>query len=161
MVNAVISTTMEVKKALITAAADDQRTLPLQTLVDRDGKTRTALSILIEEVLSAGIESIGVVINPDDQAAYRSAAGEYAQRVEFIGQEQSLGYAHAIHSAADFTHDEPFLLLVGDHLYISGLDRSCAQQLVQIARRRTVPYQPSRPRTKASCRSTVLSAAIS
>lgn len=125
---------MEVKKAVITAAADDQRTLPLQTLVDSDGKTKTALCILIEEVLSADIESIGVVINPDDQSAYRSAAGEYADRVEFIEQEQSLGYAHAIHCAARFTQNQPFLLLVGDHLYISGLNQSCAQQLVQIAR---------------------------
>lgn len=125
---------MEVQKALITAAADDQRTLPLQSLVDRDGETRTALCILIAEVLSAGIESIGVVINPDDQAAYRAAAGDYADRVVFIGQEQALGYAHAIHCGAAFTAEEPFLLLVGDHLYISGTDRSCAQQLVQIAR---------------------------
>lgn len=124
---------MQVKKALITAAADDQRTLPLQSLVDRDGTTKTALTILIEEVVSAGIDSIGVVINPADQAAFRSAAGSYAEQVVFIEQEQSLGYAHAIRCGAEFTRDEPFLLLVGDHLYISGADRSCAQQLVEIA----------------------------
>jgi len=125
---------MNVKKALITAAADDQRTLPLQSLVDRDGATKSALGILIEEVLSADIESIGLVINPNDQAAYRAAVGEYTDRVVFINQGQPLGYAHAIHCGAYFTADEPFLLLVGDHLYISGTDRSCARQLVQIAR---------------------------
>ena len=134
MLDAVISTIMEVKRALITAAGEDQRTLSLQSLVDRDGNTRTALCILIEEVLSAGIESIGVVINPDDKTAFRSAAGEYANRVDFIEQKQSLGFAHAVHRAAEFTQDEPFLLLVGDHLYVSGLDETCAQQLVQIAR---------------------------
>jgi UTP--glucose-1-phosphate uridylyltransferase len=125
---------MEVKTALITAAGDDQRTLPLQSLVDRDGNTKTALAILIEEVLSAGIDSIGVVIHPDDRSAYRSAAGEHAPRVEFIEQRQPLGYGHAIHCAAEFTREHPFLLLVSDHLYVSGLDKTCAQQLVRVAR---------------------------
>jgi Flp pilus assembly protein TadD len=35
---------MKITKALITAAAKSQRTLPLQTLVDRDGVPRTALA---------------------------------------------------------------------------------------------------------------------
>ena len=60
---------MEIKKAIITAAGQAQRNLPLQTLVDRDGKTKTALTILIEEILSAGIEEICVVVCPGDQQA--------------------------------------------------------------------------------------------
>ena len=55
---------MEIRKALITAAGKNQRTLPLQSLVDRDGVTKTALAIIIEEILRAGIEQIGVVISP-------------------------------------------------------------------------------------------------
>jgi hypothetical protein len=35
---------MDIRKAVITAAGPGQRTLPLQTLVDRNGKTKTALS---------------------------------------------------------------------------------------------------------------------
>ncbi len=50
---------MEIRKALITAAGKNQRTLPLQSLVDRDGVTKTALAIIIEEILRAGIEQIG------------------------------------------------------------------------------------------------------
>ena len=42
---------VEIKKAIITAAGKSQRTLPLQTLVDRDGNQKTALQIIIEEVL--------------------------------------------------------------------------------------------------------------
>ena len=53
---------MDIRKALITAAGESQRTLPLQSLVDRDGVTKTALAIIIEEVIGAGIETIGVVI---------------------------------------------------------------------------------------------------
>ena len=66
---------MEIRKALITAAGKNQRTLPLQSLVDRDGVTKTALAIIIEEIQRAGIEQIGVVISPGDEGAYRSAAG--------------------------------------------------------------------------------------
>ena len=125
---------MDIRKALITAAGQSQRTLPLQSLVDRDGVTKTALAIIIEEVLGAGIENIGVVISPGDETAYRLAAGAHAGRLTFILQTKPLGYAHAIHSAAGFCGDDPFLLLVGDHLYLSTVAKGCAQQLVELAR---------------------------
>ena len=51
-------TPVETKRAIITAAGETQRTLPLQTLVDRDGQPKTALRILIEEALCAHIEEI-------------------------------------------------------------------------------------------------------
>jgi UTP--glucose-1-phosphate uridylyltransferase len=125
---------MDVKKVLVTAAGGDQRTLPLQTLVDRDGVTKTALAIIIEEVLSAGVENIGVVISPGDQVPFTAAAGKHAKSLTFIEQTQPLGYAHAVRSAARFTGSDPFLLLVGDHLYVSSETRTCAQQLVETAR---------------------------
>lgn len=125
---------MDIRKALITAAGKNQRTLPLQSLVDRDGVTKTALAIIIEEILSAGIEKIGVVISPGDEAAYRVAAGAHASRLTFIEQAEPRGYAHAIHSAAEFCEGDAFLLLVGDHLYLSATEKGCAQQLVEIAR---------------------------
>jgi len=125
---------MEIRKALITAAGKTQRTLPLQSLVDRDGVTKTALAIIIEEILRAGIEKIGVVISPGDEAAYRAAAGAHAARLSFIAQPQPLGYAHAVHCAAEFCGSDAFLLLVGDHLYLSATEQGCAQQLVSVAR---------------------------
>ena len=44
---------VKIRKAVITAAGRTQRNLPLQTLVDRDGHSKSALTILIEEVLHA------------------------------------------------------------------------------------------------------------
>ena len=125
---------MDIKKAIITAAGKSQRTLPLQTLVDRDGNTKTALRIIIEEVLSAGIEEICVVICPGDEAAYSAAAGPQRSRLQFIEQRDALGYGHAVFCARDFTAKRPFLLLVGDHLYVSRGPRRSAQQLVEIAK---------------------------
>ncbi len=124
---------MEIKKAIITAAGKSQRTLPLQTLVDRDGATKTALRILIEEVLSAGIEEICVVVCPGDQAAYAAAAGGQGGRLRFVEQTASLGYGHAVFCAKDFVGNSAFLLLVGDHLYVSGGQKRAAQQLVERA----------------------------
>ncbi len=125
---------MEIKKAIITAAGKNQRTLPLQSLVDRDGTTRTALQIIIDEVVRAGIDEIAVVISPGDQQAYESAAGAHAARLTFVEQTQPLGYGHAVHCAKAFTVGSPFLLLVGDHLYVSRNAQGCAQQLVETAR---------------------------
>jgi len=124
---------MDIRKAVITAAGPSQRTLPLQTLVDRDGKTKTALAIIVEEALDSGAEEICVVVFPGDAEAYRAAAGAHGRRLQFVEQHQSLGYGHAVWSAHQFTGSDPFLLLVGDHLYLSRENTSCARQLVEIA----------------------------
>ncbi|HVM51050.1 MAG TPA: sugar phosphate nucleotidyltransferase [Candidatus Acidoferrum sp.] len=127
------SNLVDIKKAIITAAGKGQRTLPLQTLVDRDGATKTALRIVIEEVLAAGIEEICVVVSPGDQAAYTAAAGAQGKRLHFVEQNASRGYGHAVHCAREFVGKAPFLLLVGDHLYVSGGQKRAAQQLVERA----------------------------
>ncbi len=124
---------MKVRKAVITAAGKSQRTLPLQTLVDRDGAARSALAILAEEITSAGIEEIAVVICPGDEAAYAEAAGPHASHMQFIEQPEALGYGHAVHCAASFTGKDPFLLMVGDHLYLSRTETSCTAQLLATA----------------------------
>jgi UTP--glucose-1-phosphate uridylyltransferase len=124
---------VNLRKAVITAAGRQQRTLPLQTLVDRDGQTKSALTIIIEEVLQAGIDEIGVVICPGDQEPFATAAGDHARRLQFIEQPAPLGYGHAVQCAHGFTGNEPFLLLVGDHLYVAKGPKPCAKQLVEIA----------------------------
>lgn len=125
---------MKVTQAVITAAAPNQRSLPLQTLVDRNGTTRTALAILASEIIEAGVKRIAVVVHPGDEEAYAKAVGELARQVEFIVQDPpGSGYGHAIRCAADFTRDQPFLLTVSDHLYTSGIKQSCAAQLLATA----------------------------
>lgn len=124
---------MQPRRALITCAGRNQRTLPLQTLVDRDGRARTALEILIEEVLGADIVEVGVVIAPGDEPAYRSAAGPLASHLSFIEQPAPLGYGHAVWCARSFTDRDPFLLVVGDHLCVSRVSESCSAQLARIA----------------------------
>ncbi|MBI3957669.1 MAG: UTP--glucose-1-phosphate uridylyltransferase [Chloroflexi bacterium] len=124
---------MHITKALITAAGRRQRTLPLQTLIDRDGVEKSVLRILVEEVIAAGVDDIGVVVHPGDESAYADVVGEHAGRLRFLPQSEPLGYGHAVHCARDFVGGDPFLHLVGDHLYVSRDGQGCAQRLVEVA----------------------------
>jgi UTP--glucose-1-phosphate uridylyltransferase len=124
---------MKVRKAVITAAGAQQRTLPLQTLIDRDGVEKPILRILLEEVFSAAIDQACVVVGPGDATRYAEAAGDLARRVHFVDQPEPRGYGHAIACAKDFTSGEPFLHLVGDHIYLSPSNNGCARRLVALA----------------------------
>jgi UTP--glucose-1-phosphate uridylyltransferase len=124
---------MKVRKAVITAAGTHQRTLPLQTLIDRDGVEKPILRIILEEVLSADIERACVVIAPGDEALYAQAAGDLVSMVRFVEQSEPRGYGHAIWCAREFTAGDAFLHLVGDHVYLSTSQEGCARRLVAIA----------------------------
>lgn len=124
---------MKTTKAVITAAGADQRTLPLQTLIDRDGVEKSVLRIIIEETLHAGVDEICIVIRPGDENAFRNVAGDHAGRLEFAHQEEPLGHGHAVFCARQFVGDESFLHLVGDHLYVNQTEKRCAQYLVEVA----------------------------
>lgn len=125
---------MKIRKAIVTAAGPGQDALPLHVLVDRDGVEKTAIEMIIEEIDSAGIESVGVIINPGSATAYREAAGKYQDRLTFIEQsEAGAGYGQAILSGKEFIANEPFLHMVGDHLCFSKTPKRCAMQLCEVA----------------------------
>ena len=125
---------MDITKAVITAARRDQYSLPLQMIIDRDGVEKSVLHILVEEVLDAGVDDICVVIRPGDEATYAAVAGEHAGRLHFVQQTEQKGYAHAVYCAREFVGRDPFLHLVGDHLYVSQSRDRCTPQLVEVAR---------------------------
>jgi len=137
---------VKLRRALITAAGRDDQALPLQRLIDRDGRPKTALEILVEEALSAGAHEIAIVVRPGEETAYRAAAGKAPSRLELIPQDEPRGYGHALKLGRGFVAGEPFLHLVGDHLAVSDLVepaadaaeagpscRRCAEQLVAVA----------------------------
>ena len=124
---------MRIKKAVITAAGQSQRALPLQTLIDRDGQEKAVLCILIEQALAANVEEICVVVWPGDEARYADAAGRHASAVHFVPQPEPKGYGNAILCARDFTGADPFLHMVGDHLYVSAGTEPSTHRLVALA----------------------------
>jgi UTP--glucose-1-phosphate uridylyltransferase len=102
-------------------------------LIDRDGVQKSVLAILLSEAFAAQIETCCVVVSPGDEEPFRAAAGEHADRLEFVVQEEPAGYGHAVLCAREFVRDEPFLHMIGDHIYVSDTDRCCAEQLVVVA----------------------------
>ncbi|HET6383417.1 MAG TPA: sugar phosphate nucleotidyltransferase [Armatimonadota bacterium] len=125
-------------------------------LVDVDGITKPTIQIICEEAINSGIQEICIITNPDVDEQMRrhfrplsaerlpSFAGkEWAlkqsekladleQRLTFVMQEKPEGYGHAVFQAREFVGGEPFLLLLGDHVYISRNDRPCARQVIDV-----------------------------
>ncbi len=126
-------------------------------MVDRDGLTMPVLQIIAEEAFESGIEEIGDVSASGDEPIYRDQLRNYAENLRSAfrgvewGEEQArrlveleqrlwfadlpdpLGYRHAVWSARPWIEDEPLLLLLGDHLYISSEPRRCGRQLLDLA----------------------------
>ena len=124
---------MQIRKAVITAAGREQRTLPMQTLFDQQGKERPVLSFIVGEALRAGISEICIVVWPGDEEPYAKLLADDAARLTFVRQTDPRGYAHAVSCARDFVNDEPFLHLVGDHIYVDADSSGCARRLVEAA----------------------------
>jgi UTP--glucose-1-phosphate uridylyltransferase len=58
--------------------------------------------------------------------------GAFGDRLHYAVQETAEGFGHAVYQAKDFVGDEPFLLLLGDHIYISDIKDRCARQLIKV-----------------------------
>ena len=124
---------MEIRKAVITAAGPSQRTLPLQTLVDRDGKTKTALAIIVEEALDSGTEDICVVVYPGRRRSLprRRRTARKAAAIRGTGQAAGL---RPCGLERPFVHRRRAVSAAGgDHLYLSREQRGCARQFVEVA----------------------------
>jgi UTP--glucose-1-phosphate uridylyltransferase len=130
---------MNIRKALITAANPRQRTLPLQSLIDRNGEPKSALQIVLEEAASARIEEFCVVICPGDEVAFGAACGPLRPQVRFIPQPLPLGYGDALLCGREFVGGDPFLHLVGDHLHVANGATGCAQQILTVAASEKAP----------------------
>jgi UTP-glucose-1-phosphate uridylyltransferase len=122
-------------------------------IIDRDGIAKPAILLIIEEAVDAGMEEIYIIVQEDDLEAFRSLfndqvsienfnklssqSQEYAKRileigrkVDFVIQKTQEGFGHAVYSAREKIGDEPFLLMLGDHIYRSDSERSCTKQLL-------------------------------
>ena len=125
-------------------------------LVDRDGLTKPTIQLICEECIESGIDEICIVTNPGGDATFRNYfkrmddqtarafrgkdwailesenLGSIGERLSFVEQKSPEGFGHAVHQARDFVGDEPFVLLLGDHVYISDVRERCVRQLVRV-----------------------------
>ncbi|HEM55283.1 MAG TPA: glucose-1-phosphate thymidylyltransferase [Thermodesulfobium narugense] len=87
---------------------------------------RPILYFVIDDILQAGIEDIGIIIAPETGEEVKKVLSEYTfadKRVKFnfILQEKPLGLAHAVKTAQDFLKDSPFVMFLGDNLIENGI----------------------------------------
>jgi len=123
-------------------------------IIDRDGIAKPAILLIVEEVLKAGMDEVIIIVQEHDLEAFQSFFNvqvtienynklprhfqEYAQRilgmgrhVSFVIQETQEGFGHAVYCVREAVGNEPFLLMLGDHLYRSNGGKSCTRQLVE------------------------------
>ncbi len=124
---------MQISKAVITAAAKNQRNLPMQTLFDQQGVERSVLSLVVREAVRAGITDVCIVVWPGDEEPYARLLADDGARLTFVQQTKARGYAHAVFSARSFVKDQPFLHFVGDHIYVGSESSGSAKALVEAA----------------------------
>ena len=119
-------------KAVITSAGVSHRHLPVQTLTGREGYPVTTLFSQIQELVEAGIREIGMVVSPGTESLYMEAAGEHVDKLSFIVQHERLGYGHAVSLARDFVGEDDFILMVGDHIFVSqDSGKNCVTQVIE------------------------------
>ena len=82
------------------------------------------LFYVVEDLLSAGIHDIGVVISPETGQEITDAlegASFDGARFTFIVQDQPLGLAHAVKVGREFLQETPFVMYLGDNLLSGGI----------------------------------------
>jgi UTP--glucose-1-phosphate uridylyltransferase len=125
-------------------------------LVDRDGLTKPVIQIIGEEAIGSGIEEICIITQPGEEKLYRDyfkglsddmkqnfrgkdwalleseKLSAFGQRLSFAEQHKPDGFGHAVFQARKFVGNDPFLLMLGDHVYISNTKARCARQLIDV-----------------------------
>jgi len=125
----------------------------LAPIVDRDGLAKPVIQVIIEEAVRSGIEEVALILQPSDRPLFEAyfntplrpqhlhrlptALREHAEylqtlgrRVTFIEQDRQEGLGHAVLCARAWVDGEPFLLMLGDHLFRSDTDVPCAEQVI-------------------------------
>ena len=124
-------------------------------IIDKDGMLKPVILSLIEELYDGGIEEICLIVgSKEDIELYKGCLQEplleehlhklnptarkyeekimqMSKRLVFRIQKERLGFGHAIFQSNDFCMDEPVLLLLGDTIYRSYIDKPCCVQLIE------------------------------
>lgn len=151
-----------IRKAVIPAAGFGTRLFPATKAIKKEffpiidnGRAKPVILAIVEEAISGGIEEIGIVVQPSDRALFQDffqsppqpelfhklspQNQEYSKYLQALGkkitiltQSEQEGYGHAVFCAKEWVGQEPFLLMLGDHVYSSDTEKSCTSQVLDI-----------------------------
>lgn len=149
-----------VRKAVIPVAGFGTRLYPATKVLkkaflpvlDKDGMFKPVLMVLLEQLVSSGIEEICLIIGkeeqeqydalfrrmsdenydklPEEKKHYEDFLAEIKKKITYAYQSERKGFGHAVFQSADFAAGEPVLLLLGDMIYESATGQTCSQQLI-------------------------------
>ncbi len=114
-------------RALITAGGRGTRLRPLTHTNNKHLipiANKPMIHYALEAVATAGIQEVGVVLNPDTGEEIRRALGDGATwglTIRYVMQEAPLGLAHVIQAAEGFLRGEPFVFFLGDNVVVGGI----------------------------------------
>lgn len=152
-----------IRKAVIPVAGFGTRLYPetrilkkdFFPIVDKDGKTKPVILVLLEELVKSGIEEICLVlgseeeredyrkffemeISPEhyaklsiDDQNYERRILEIGRKIKYVYQLEKRGFGHAVYLTENFAAGEPVLLLLGDTIYRSNTMKPCSLQFIE------------------------------
>jgi len=124
-------------------------------VIDSNGMAKPVIMMIVEEAINAGIEEVCIIIQKADYELFESFFCspptienynklsnedkkmsdyilEIGHHINFVTQDIQDGFGNAVYCARDWIKNEPFILMLGDHLYASNTDISCARQLLDV-----------------------------
>ena len=98
---------------------------------------RPVLDLLLEEIFAhrTGIEEVFCIVAPEQEYLFQSYLSSSPYNIRFIPQPSPKGFGHAVLLAEEYLRNEPFVVMLGDHLYRANANQSsCLQQLLDAYR---------------------------
>jgi UTP--glucose-1-phosphate uridylyltransferase len=112
--------------------------LPIVQSDSTTWKCRPVVDLLLEEIFTkeTEIEQVLFVIAPEQLHLFQSYLSSYPRHnIEFILQQSPKGFGHAVLQTEQYVDNEPFVVMLSDHLYQSNnSNQSCLQQLLNAYR---------------------------
>lgn len=126
-------------------------------IIDADGFAKPVVLVHVESLLAAGISDVYIVVQREDLPSferlfkkglspfalsqlprtsqeYEKSIMHLSEHVHFIVQETQEGFGHAVWCAREALGADPFVLVLGEHLYCSTASSglSCIHQLLEV-----------------------------
>jgi UTP--glucose-1-phosphate uridylyltransferase len=124
-------------------------------VVTPSGLAKPLIQVIVEEAVESGIEEVCLIVQPGDDQVFREyfegdlpsdlkarlhkmdwaleesrRIADLGRRISYVEQPTPEGYGHAVYCSHEWVGQEPFLILLGDHIYVSTSGQRCARQLI-------------------------------
>jgi UTP--glucose-1-phosphate uridylyltransferase len=126
---------VKLTKAIIPMAGPAHRDLPLQHVTTGDGRTKRVAALQIEELIAAGIREVALVTPPGTHPVFEELVRQFAPAIVLKEQAEPRGFGDAVLGLERWVKDEPFVVQVCDHVFVTYAKQSCTAQLIEVAGR--------------------------